>query len=100
MTGTIELDPDGKTLQIRFPYRPDLVDDVKSIPGRRWDRAGKLWRVPAGQVENVIAALDARGKRDELLSWVHLSAAANRIVAAEFAGPIFIRACGEGTKAP
>ena len=28
MTGTIELDRDGRTLLIRFPYREDLVDEV------------------------------------------------------------------------
>jgi exodeoxyribonuclease VII large subunit len=61
MTGTIELDSDGKNLQIRFPYRPDLVEDVKSIPGRRWDKGGKLWRVPAGQVENVVSILMRHG---------------------------------------
>jgi len=54
MTGSIELDPDGRNLQIRFPYRPDLVEEVKSIPGRRWDRAGKLWRVPCSQIGNVV----------------------------------------------
>ncbi len=54
MTGSIELDPDGKNLQIRFPYRPDLVEEVKTIPGRRWDRNGKLWRVPCTQVGNVV----------------------------------------------
>ena len=54
MTGSIELDPDGQNLQIRFPYRPDLVDEVKTIPGRRWDRNGKLWRVPATQIGNVV----------------------------------------------
>jgi exodeoxyribonuclease VII large subunit len=61
MTGSIELDPDGKNLQIRFPYRPDLVDDVKAIPGRRWDRSGKVWRVPATQVENVVALFMRHG---------------------------------------
>lgn len=61
MVGTIELDPDGRNLQIRFPYRPDLVEEVKTIPGRRWDRSGKMWRVPAGQIENVVALLMRHG---------------------------------------
>ena len=61
MTGTIELDPDGKNLQIRFPYRPDLVEDVKTIPGRRWDRGGKMWRVPAGQIESVVSLFMRHG---------------------------------------
>jgi len=61
MTGSIELDPDGKSLQIRFPYRPDLVDEVKTITGRRWDKAGKLWRVPATQIDNVVALFMRHG---------------------------------------
>jgi len=56
MTGTVELDPDGVHLLIRFPYREDLVAMVKELPGRRWDPKGKLWRVPATHVEQVFAA--------------------------------------------
>ncbi|MBL9076843.1 MAG: exodeoxyribonuclease VII large subunit [Planctomycetes bacterium] len=55
MTGSVELDPDGAHLLIRFPYREDLVAAVKDLPGRRWDPKGKLWRVPAAQVERVYA---------------------------------------------
>jgi exodeoxyribonuclease VII large subunit len=55
MTGTVELDPDGTSLLIRFPYREDLVALVKDLPGRRWDPKGKVWRVPAAQVERVFA---------------------------------------------
>ena len=61
MTGTIDLASDGKNLEIRFPYRTDLVDEVKTIPGRRWDRNGKLWRVPAEQVENTYSVFMRHG---------------------------------------
>lgn len=57
MTGTVELDPDGMHLLIRFAYREDLVALVKELPGRRWDPKGKVWRVPASHVEQVFAAL-------------------------------------------
>jgi hypothetical protein len=57
MTGTVELDPDGMHLLIRFPYREDLVALVKQLPGRRWDPKQKLWRVPATQAEAVFTAL-------------------------------------------
>ena len=56
MTGTVELDRDGRHLLIRFPYREDLVAMVKELPGRRWDPRQKLWRVPAENVEAVYAA--------------------------------------------
>jgi exodeoxyribonuclease VII large subunit len=57
MTGTVELDPDGTHLLIRFSYREDLVAMVKELPGRRWDPKGKVWRVPASHVEQVFIAL-------------------------------------------
>ncbi len=57
MTGSVELDPDGTNLLIRFPYREDLVALVKDLPGRRWDPKGKTWRVPAIHVEKVFSLL-------------------------------------------
>ena len=56
MTGTVELDPGGTHLQIRFPYREDLVAMVKELPGRRWEPRQKVWRVPAEHAEAVYAA--------------------------------------------
>jgi exodeoxyribonuclease VII large subunit len=56
MSGTIELDRDGRSLLIRFPYSEYLVQEVRNLPGRRWDKAQKVWRVPAEQAE---AAVDA-----------------------------------------
>ena len=56
MTGTVELDQDGRHLLIRFPYREDLVAMVKELPGRRWDPKNKVWRVPAEHVEAVYEA--------------------------------------------
>lgn len=61
MVGTIELDPDGKTLLIAFPYDPHLVAEVKSLPSRRWDRGSKQWRVPARDVESVVALFMRHG---------------------------------------
>ena len=55
MTGTVELDAGGTHLVIRFPYREDLVDEVRALPGRRWDKQHKTWRVPASQAELVYA---------------------------------------------
>ena len=54
MTGTIELDQDGRHLLIGFPYREDLVEEVRNMPGRRWDRSKKLWRVPVAHTEIVV----------------------------------------------
>ncbi len=56
MTGHVELDSDQRHLQIRFPYREDLVAMVKELPGRRWEPRQKVWRVP---VEHAQAVYDA-----------------------------------------
>ena len=61
MTGSIELDRDGRTLLIRFPYNPLVVDEVKSIPGRRWDPAIKAWKVPAAQVNLAVTIFMKHG---------------------------------------
>lgn len=53
MSGTVELDADRRHLQIRFQYREDLVAEVKALPQRRWDPAGKVWRVPIAHAEAV-----------------------------------------------
>ncbi|WP_409346692.1 hypothetical protein [Paenibacillus sp. MBLB4367] len=33
-------------VSVRFPYRPDYVDRIKGIPGRRWNPGEKVWLVP------------------------------------------------------
>ena len=54
MTGTIEVTGDRQLLLIRFPYREDLVAEVRAMPDRRWDRTGKAWRVPVRHVAVVV----------------------------------------------
>ncbi|MBK8975974.1 MAG: exodeoxyribonuclease VII large subunit [Planctomycetes bacterium] len=61
MTGTIELDRDGRHLVIRFPYDQFLVDEVKALPDRRWDKNQKCWRVPAKHAELTIEAFMKHG---------------------------------------
>ncbi len=61
MVGTIELDPEGLLLLIRFDYREDLIDVVRNLPQRRWDPRNKVWTVPAAHVDDVVATLIGRG---------------------------------------
>lgn len=61
MTGTIELDRDGRHLLIGFPYREDLVEEVRGLPQRRWDKGTKLWRVPIAHAELVVATFMKHG---------------------------------------
>ncbi len=55
--GQIELDTPRRQLVIRFAYRAELVDAVRALPGRIFDRDKKLWRVPAEHLDRVVQAL-------------------------------------------
>jgi len=61
MTGTIDLTADGKSLLIRFSYREDLVEQIRLIPGRRWDREERVWRVPADEADQVVGTFQSHG---------------------------------------
>lgn len=37
---------DSRHLSLRLPYRIDLLEKVKSIPGRRWNMGEKRWEIP------------------------------------------------------
>ena len=56
MSGSIELDRDGRSLLIRFPYSEYLVDEVRGLPGRRWDKANRVWKVPTEHAEAAVEA--------------------------------------------
>jgi exodeoxyribonuclease VII large subunit len=58
MSGRIDLEGDGCMLRISFTWRKDLVEKVRTIPGRAWDGGSKVWRVP---VTHVAAAVGAFG---------------------------------------
>jgi|GEM_PF-1491889 len=80
--------------ELTFLMHAELMQDL-----REWTAAREA--VPGSRVRfvDVAGRLDALGKRDQLVSWVHLSAEANRIVAAELATPIFALACGSDAEA-
>jgi len=61
MVGSIDISPDGASLLISFPYREDLVALVRNIPGRRWDRGSKTWKVPLAQVEITVKTFMSYG---------------------------------------
>jgi exodeoxyribonuclease VII large subunit len=47
----------GDRIWIAFPYDRALVDAVRALPGRVFDRASKDWWVPAAHVEEVLSRL-------------------------------------------
>lgn len=40
------------TIGVQFEYAPELLPELKQIPGRKWDPARKLWTVPL-QLETI-----------------------------------------------
>ncbi len=57
----ITLDPNGDRLVLSFPYHPDLVELVRGLPGRRFDRESKTWSVPSAHATEVAAQLRDHG---------------------------------------
>lgn len=46
-------------LVLDFPYDAELVAEVKRIPGAKWDRVSRVWRVP---LESIIQAREFAGR--------------------------------------
>ena len=44
----IKLGTEGR-LKVYFPYSPERVELIKTIPGRKWDLTEKVWHVPEGE---------------------------------------------------
>jgi len=53
---------DGDRVVLAFAgYRPELVDAVRSIPGRQFNRDAKTWSVPAESTRAVLRMAEAHG---------------------------------------
>jgi len=57
----IELSEKGDELVVRFPYHPALVDVVRGLSSRRFDRIEKHWSCPAEIVTEVVDRLVVHG---------------------------------------
>ena len=57
----IELDQNRQCLIISFPYHPSLVEVVRGLPERRFDRAERTWSVPSEHASVVVATLESHG---------------------------------------
>jgi hypothetical protein len=71
MIATITTDPlDRDSAIVRFPYDARAVDAIKTIPGRRWDKARKVWSIPIDLAGIARRELEAVGLtvRNELRS--------------------------------
>lgn len=57
MARLIELEKDGERLCISFPYNREIVDVVRGLPRRRFDRETKSWFVPLEHLDQVVGRL-------------------------------------------
>jgi len=33
-------------IEVKFPYNPNLIEEIKTFPGRKWNKENKSWRIP------------------------------------------------------
>ena len=50
----VDLLPDG-ALSVKFPYDEFLVDFIRQVPGRRWQKEEKIWVVPSPALRDIKA---------------------------------------------
>ncbi len=58
---SISISLSAGTIELRFGYDKDLIESVKSLPGRRFDGARRLWTVPVSQARAAIEWGEAHG---------------------------------------
>ena len=51
MNGQVLLADDH--LAVIFDYEPEAVAQIKRIPGAKWDRLARVWRVPVASLEEI-----------------------------------------------
>lgn len=49
--------PDFDLLRVWCTFHPDVVENIKEIPGRRWDSNLRCWTVPTPYEEEVLSIL-------------------------------------------
>lgn len=57
----------GMEYEIRFPYNQEIIDIVKSVPGRRWVPESKCWTLPLARLGFLIASFKGTKYENELV---------------------------------
>lgn len=53
----------GGNVSLRFPYTPEVIDLLKTIPGWRWNKGARVWAGPENALPILANALGAWGHR-------------------------------------
>ncbi len=85
---SISISLSAGTIELRFGYDKALIESVKSLPGRRFDGARRLWTVPAAQARAAIAWGEAHGAQisadvRELIAQAEAAVAASSAASAD-----------------
>jgi SNF2 family DNA or RNA helicase len=59
----VAVSDDGKRVLIHFPFDLSIVEKVRDIPGREWDKVNKIWSVPNSpfHYDKIVEILDPLG---------------------------------------
>jgi hypothetical protein len=59
----VNITKDDAGIVVTFPYNPQLVAKVKTIPGRKWHPEKKFWSFPNtdGTLERLLKAFEIKG---------------------------------------
>lgn len=60
----VRVEPEGR-LAVRFDYAPDLISEIKAIPGRSWSGCDRCWTIPAHTA--ALALLVSRFREEDLV---------------------------------
>lgn len=69
MARVIDIEADASRLSISFPYNRELVDLVRALPSRWFDRESRFWYVPLKEADEVVGRL--RNHKFELSEALH-----------------------------
>jgi len=51
---------DKGAFQIHFKYRPDFVEKVRNLTGRRYNKEGRYWEIP----DNGVSSMETEARND------------------------------------
>lgn len=46
----IRVTQNNEVYEVSFPYNKDIIDVIKTIPGKRWNPSAKLWTIPRDKI--------------------------------------------------
>jgi len=61
----------GEEIIVRFPYNPEYIEKIKTIPGHRWHPHKKHWTVPSQQISTFLKLFKGEKIKANPDIWLH-----------------------------